>query len=155
MVVAHDRARRGEQVERLEQLVADLRVRLDDPALFLVERRRLEQHAVGDPDLPDVVQDRAEPDRLDLVGPQPEQLGDPHGERREPLAVAVQVGVARLDRVRERARERRCEQPLANLVATPARPLERICDRGLKLCVGERLVTRPAAPRVSAWLSVS
>ena len=133
MVVADDRPRGGEQVERLEQLVADLRVRLDDPALLVVERARLQQHAVRDADLADVVEDRPEANRLHLVRRQPEQLGDAHGERGEPLAVAVQVGVARLDRVRERARERRREQPLAQLLAAARRALERVGDRGLQL----------------------
>ena len=124
-------------------------------ALLLVERARLQEHTIGDPDLADVVEDRAQADRLDLVGPQPQQLGDADGERGEPLAVAVEVRVARLDRVRERARERRCEQPLAHLVAAARRALEGIGDRGLEVGVANGLVTRPAAPRVSAWLSVS
>ena len=90
VMVADDRPGRCEQVERLEQRVADLRMRLDDRALLLVERSRLEEDPVRDPDLPDVMEDRAEADRLDLVGPQPPEFGHPHRECREPLAVAVQ-----------------------------------------------------------------
>ena len=102
-------------------------------------RPGFEQDAVRDADLADVVEDRAEPDRLDLVRRQLEQLRDANGERGEPLAVAVQVRVARLDRVGERARERRCEQPLPQLVAAARRALERVGDGGLQVGVGERL----------------
>ena len=91
VMVADDRAGRREQVEWREQRVADLRVRLDDRALLLVERPRLEQDTVGDADLADVVEDRSQADRLDLVRPQPQQLGDADGQRGEPLAVAVEV----------------------------------------------------------------
>ena len=139
VMVADDRPGRREQVERLEERVADLRVRLDDRALLLVERPRLEEDTVGDADLADVVEDRAQADRLDLVGPQPQQLGDADGQRGEPLAVTVEGRVARLDRVGEGARERRREQPLADLVAPPVRALEGIGDRGLEVGVGERL----------------
>ena len=68
-----------------------------------------------------------------------EQLGDADRERGEPLAVAVQVGVARLDRVRERARERRREQPLAQSSRLRGGALERVGDRRLQLGVGKRL----------------
>ena len=68
-----------------------------------------------------------------------ELFGDSNGKRREPLAVAVQIRVARLDRVRERARERGGEQTLTQLVAGARRALERVGDRGLKLGVRKRL----------------
>ena len=139
VVVTHDRPRRREQVERLEELVADLGMRLDDPPLLVVERRRLEQHPVRDADLADVVEDRSEADRLDLLLGKLEQLRDPDGERREPLAMTVQVGVACLDRVGERACERRREQPLAQLLPRARGAVERVRDCRLELRVGKRL----------------
>ena len=75
--------------------------------LLGVERRRLEQDPVRDADLADVVQDRAEPDVSSSSRARPSSLGDADGERGEPLAMAVQARLARLDRVRERAGERR------------------------------------------------
>ena len=129
MVVAHDRPRAGEEVERFEQLVADLRVRLDDPPLLVVERAGLEEHAVRDADLPDVVEDRTEANGLDVLRCDAEVLRDADRERREPFAVTVQVRVARLDRVRERAGERGGEQTLAQLVPCARRALECIGDR--------------------------
>ena len=104
-----------------------------------VERPGLQEDTVGDADLADVVEDRSQADRLDLVRPQPQQLGDADGQRGEPLAVAVEVRVARLDGIGESARERRCKQPLTNLVAPPVRPLEGIGNCGLEVGVGERL----------------
>ena len=68
VVMAHDRPRSCEQVERLEQLVADLGVGFHDSALFLVQRARLQQDPVGDPDLADVVEDCAEAHGFHFVG---------------------------------------------------------------------------------------
>ena len=155
MVVPHDRPRAVEQVERLEQLVADLRVRLDDPPLLVVEGARLEQDAVRDADLPDVVEDRAEADRLDVLRCDAEVIRDADRQRRKPFAVAVQVRVARLDRVRERAGERGGEQALASSSRERDARSSASATAFWSSACANGLVTRPAAPRVSAWLSVS
>jgi len=45
------------RLDRADDLGAELRVRLDQPALLLGERAGLEQHRVRDPDLADVVEE--------------------------------------------------------------------------------------------------
>ena len=107
--------------------------------LLRVQRGRLEQHAVRDPDLADVVEDRPEPHRLDLLGRQVQQLGHANGERGKPFAVPVEIRVACLDRVGERARERRREQAFAQLVAAAARSIECVLDGRLQVLVREGL----------------
>ena len=108
-------------------------------ALLVVERAGFSSTRSGMPILP--TSWRIAPSRSVSIssGDEPEHLGDAHGQRGEPFAVAVQVGVARLDRVRERTRERGGEQALAQLLAAPRRALERVGDRVLELGVREGL----------------
>ena len=56
MMVAHDRANRRQQVDRIEQVVADDRVRPHELGLLIGKRPRLQEHAVRDADLADVVE---------------------------------------------------------------------------------------------------
>ena len=82
--------------------VTDVGVALHLRQLGPREAAGLEQDLVADPDLADVVQQRAEADRLDLALAEAEALRHHAGEQREPPAVELRVAVARLDRARDR-----------------------------------------------------
>ena len=80
----------------------DRRMLLDDGALLGREGAGLAEDGVGNDDLAEVVEKRAPPH----VGPgasvQAHPRGDPVGILRDAAAVAGRVGVARVDRLRER-----------------------------------------------------
>ena len=59
VVMAHDRTHCGKQLERLQEVVSYLGVRPHERPFLGGQRGRLEQHAVGDADLADIVQQRA------------------------------------------------------------------------------------------------
>ena len=139
MVVAHDRAHRREQFERLEQVVSDLGVRAHERALLGRQRRRLEQHAVGDADLAHVVQQRAQTDGLDFPLPEADLGSEARREPGQTLRVAAHPLRAGLDRVCERARQRRRQQALPEVALGSARSVERLRQRQLELGLGERL----------------
>src|SRR5207253_6521052 len=70
---ADDRRDVRERLDRREDPLADDRVRAHHRPLLVVERRALVQHRLRDADLADVVEERAELDRLDelLAGAEP------------------------------------------------------------------------------------
>ena len=153
-MVQDDRADALER-ERLEEPVADLGVGPHDLWLLALEGFGLEEDPVRDPDLADVVEDGAQPDGLDVLRRPTGALGEPARQGRESLAVPVRGGVARLDRVRERGRERgqdtmrsptssslRCERSSADATASWNSPWEK------------GFITSPSAPRASASESV-
>ena len=71
--------------------------------LFRRQRAGLAQHGVADADLADVVQERAEPQDLELVGGEVHLPADRHRHRADALRVAGGVRVPRIERQRERA----------------------------------------------------
>ena len=85
---AHDRAHVGEPIDRREDLLAQLRVLLDDLELLVRERPRLVQDLGGNPDLADVVEERREleplervPVEAELAADEQRHVGDPAGVR--------------------------------------------------------------------------
>ena len=139
VVMADDRPHRREQLERFEEMVADLRVRTHEQPFVGRQGGRLEQHAVRDPDLAHVVQQRAEADGLDLLLPEADLGREAHREPGEALGMAAHALFASLDRVGERARQCRRQQAFTEIPLAPARPVERPGQRQLELRVGERL----------------
>ena len=69
---AHDAADVLQLVDRGDDLLAELRVRLDQEALLVGQRPGLQQHRVRDADLADVVEERAELQPLQRVAVEPE-----------------------------------------------------------------------------------
>ena len=137
--MADDRPHRREQLERREEVVADLRVRTHEQPFVGRQRGRLEQHAVRDPDLAHVVQQRAEADGLDLLLTEADLGREAHREPGEALGMAEHALFASFDRAGERARQCRGQQAFTEIPLAPARPVERLGQRQLELRVGERL----------------
>ncbi len=104
--VAHGGGDRLEARQRAQDPLAGHRVLVHQRPLGLVEPAGLVQHAVGDAELPDAVQQRRRLDVRDLPGvePQPARHGD--GERLDGVGVLAGVAVARRQRERQRADHR-------------------------------------------------
>jgi hypothetical protein len=84
-----------------EQPVADLRVPLHHPALGVGQRARLEQDAVGDRDLADVVEAAGEPDQLAALVVELEPQGEQLAVAAHALRVAPCLRVSELGGERE------------------------------------------------------
>ena len=103
VVVAHAGERVGrEAVDARDDAVADVGVALHLAPLVRREAAGLQQDLVADADLADVVEQRAEPDRLDLLAPRARGARPSASREREPPAVQLGVAVARLDGARDR-----------------------------------------------------
>ncbi len=74
----------------------------DLPPIGLVERALLEQHVVADTELADVVEQRRERDRVELEAFEAELAPDRECDPLHPAGVTGRVGVAGVDRRRER-----------------------------------------------------
>ncbi len=98
-------------------------MRLDQLALLLGQRPRLEQDRVRDPDLADVVEERAELEPLQRVAVEAELLADEQRRVGDPAGVGGRVLVACLEGVRERL-DRREEGALEALEAGRVRDRE-------------------------------
>ena len=101
VVVPDDGAHRAERPHRQDEAVAGGRVLFHEPALVRAEGTRLEEDAVGHRDLPQVVQEAAQAERLQLLRAEPQPLAELHRARGQPHAVPGRVRVPRLDRERE------------------------------------------------------
>ena len=66
----------------------------------------LEQHAIGDADLADVVQERAAVQRIEIAAIEVQLRAERRRVGRQPLAVPFRVGIARLDDASEREEQR-------------------------------------------------
>jgi NAD(P)-dependent dehydrogenase (short-subunit alcohol dehydrogenase family) len=78
-------------------------VALHDLALLAVELARLEEHAVGDPDLADVVQRARVAEQLGVRDAPPDLAREALAEEADALDVRAGVAVARLGRLGEPA----------------------------------------------------
>ena len=103
VVELDDRDVRREEGHRPQHARAEHRVLLDDVELGRGQRARLPQHVVGDADLADVVQQRAEAHDLDVGGRQVELPADGHRQHADAVRVPGGVRIARVERRRERA----------------------------------------------------
>ncbi len=74
--------------------------------LGLAERAGLAQDGVGHADLPDVVEQRAELQRAQLLAVEPQLAPQPEAEADDPLGVAARLRVARFERRRQRPERR-------------------------------------------------
>src|SRR5262249_8085489 len=101
VTVAHDRPHLFEPVDRGDDLLAELRVSLDDLALRGRQRSRLRQDRLRDADLPDVVEERAELEPLQRCALETELPADLQGEVGDPARVRRRVLVVGLERVRK------------------------------------------------------
>ena len=101
MVVTDDLPHQPQRAQLAAQPIADHRVLLDQLELGRGQARRLEQDRIGDADLADVVQVAAAIERRDLVFREAERPAERDREPGESLAVAVGVGIARVDRQRQ------------------------------------------------------
>src|SRR5581483_5839812 len=75
---------------------------LDDGELFRRQLSWLPENVVGHADLPDVVQQSPDPGRFDVVGRQTHGTGDEYAVGRQALGVSARLGIARLQRIRQR-----------------------------------------------------
>src|SRR5262249_45547816 len=112
VAVANDRADLMESVDRGDDALTELRMRLHDRPLLRGEPAGLRQDLARDPDLPDVVQERAELEPLqhavvkaDLAADTKREIGDPACVRRGVLVVRLECVRKRLDRLDEAALE--------------------------------------------------
>ena len=102
LVVVQDGERdRLEARDARHQAVADARVQLHHGALLGGQAAGLEQDPLGDPDLAEVVQQRAEDQLLAAALVDPESFGDRADVRGDLLGVPTDEGVLRGDRVRQ------------------------------------------------------
>src|SRR5262249_56381731 len=85
LVTEDDRRGSAEEGDPLDHLVADVRVPLHLRPLLGGEPGRLEQHRIGDADLPDVVEERPAADLLQLRPADAEAIGDGGGLPPYPL----------------------------------------------------------------------
>ncbi len=147
---AHDRPDVGQPLDRRQDLLAELRMPLDDLELLVGQRPRLAQDLRGHADLADVVEERTELEplhrlavELQLTADEQRDVGDPAGMRRGVLVV-------RLERVRER-RHRRDERALERCEVLGAldRELRLVSEaaRSRGVPVVERAVGRPSPTR--------
>jgi hypothetical protein len=101
-VVLGDDARRPfEEVDVAQNLLPVQRVLAHLHPLGLVERARLAQDGVGHADLADVVQQRAELQRAQLLFAEPHLTTQSEAEVDDALGVAVRLGVAGFERRRQ------------------------------------------------------
>ena len=98
---ADDRTHVLELLDRREDPLSQLGVRLDQRPLLVGQRAGLGQDLERDPDLPDVVEQRAELDALEGRRVEAELLADVDGHVPDPARVRRGVLVLRLERVGE------------------------------------------------------
>src|SRR4029077_1231730 len=98
VVVPDDRQEDGRRVERSDDALADLNVRLHLRHLARVERSGLVEDGVGYADLPDVVDDSAAVEHVQSRVRQPELLAEEPSRLPHPLRMALGERVLGLDR---------------------------------------------------------
>ncbi len=98
VVVGHAGQEVVELLEVLEDVHADLDVRLDRPVFLGRQRLGLLEHHVVDADLADVVEQAHQVEVAPLVGREAELLAQPDGDPRDPLGVARGIRVLGVDR---------------------------------------------------------
>src|SRR2546426_7697534 len=86
----------------VEHAKADLRMALEHEPLRIRQRAWLAQDLLRNRELAEVVQAARETRELDLLGIEAETLRDLGGQLADPLGVTASVGVACVDRLRER-----------------------------------------------------
>src|SRR5205823_15112807 len=84
------------QVELGEDVVRDHGMLLDQIPLVVVQLSRLAKHLFGNSDLADVVQERTDLDRLELVVSEAESRCDSNGNSSHSLGVSAGIEVLRL-----------------------------------------------------------
>ena len=97
LVVEHQRRRRAQAVDGVEDARADLRVALDDRALGLVQRAGLVEDVLGHADLADVVERAGDPQMAELGRGQPQAAAHLQGVAAHPLEMPLGVDVLGLD----------------------------------------------------------
>jgi len=135
-MMTDDQTHRIERSHRAAQLVADRRVALHQLVFLPRQLSLLQQHAIRDRDLADVVQERAAMQRVEIGLIQPQLTAECGRVVGEPLAMSLGARVARLDDAPEREEERfgRLE-----IVGEPLEPHQRSHAR-LQLLRVDRLV---------------
>jgi hypothetical protein len=101
-MMAHQPRLVAELTVRLQQLLADDRMRAQDLPLVIGQLAGLVQQIVPDPDLADVVHAGRDPQPLDVALVDAMHLGDPDGQLRHPARVVGRVRVTLVDRVGHR-----------------------------------------------------
>ena len=101
VVVEHVRQGRAEVLDALDQPRAGNRMRPDLSQLRLGQRAGLAEHARVDGDLADVVERRAEPERVEPLAPPPQPPRQALGDRGHPGRVAAEIRIPGLERGRE------------------------------------------------------
>src|SRR3954470_23464035 len=126
VTVADDLAHLLQLLDRSDDLLAELGVRLHDGALVRGQTTGLREDRALDADLADVVQERAELEPLQLRLVEPELAADAQRQIGDPTRVRRRVLVVGLERVRERL-DRRDERTLE------AFEVARVRDRKVRL----------------------
>ena len=120
MAMTDDCADLLEAVDRGDDPLAELRMRLHDRALVRGEPAGLREDLARDPDLPDVVQERAELEPLQRAVVEADLAADTERKVSNPAGVRRRVLVVRLECVRERL-HRRDKAALESLVVRRVR----------------------------------
>jgi hypothetical protein len=136
VVVPYDDRALREELERRDNLSAEDRMAAHHGPLLVAERTGLAQHALRDPDLPQIVQQAGLRDDIGGRGRDAGRERDPPRERRDALGVPPRVDVLGLERVGQ------AQQALeAGLLQSAIRFAQ--VDRVL-----QRLLVRRAQPRL-------
>src|SRR5581483_8451690 len=98
VMMADDRSYFVERSQPRTQRVADDRMLAHHLRLLGVELAVFEQHAIGNGDLADVVEEAAPLERREIALVEPERPTEPRRVPCEPLTMAVRRRVARLNR---------------------------------------------------------
>jgi hypothetical protein len=113
---ADDETNFAQLLDGREDAIAEDGMGPDDLELLGAQWPRFHEDPGRDADLPDVVEERAELEALQLGRLEAELLADPQGEVRDPAGVGGRVLVLRLEGIRERLHGRE-EGPLERLEA--------------------------------------
>ena len=138
MVVANAGADLVQIGEVAHDHVAERHVLLDDVVLRRRQAAGLAQDVVGDPDLPDVVEETCRLDRADGVCVEPEAAGEEHGVSGDVLRMALRVAVLRIDREDQALEDVECRRRGGVVRRRVGRHADRVPTTGLGLLEDRR-----------------
>ena len=98
MVPTHQRQEMVQLLDGAQDLLAHRRMSAHQHPLFVGEPPWLAQDLIGNADLADIVNQRAQPQRLDVLGGQPHLGGDGDRIARDAIRVRRRIAIAQVNR---------------------------------------------------------